>query len=83
MSKATKLLEKMSGNSRIDETVTLTVPPLPTAQEQERRLMILRHAGVPNVTLGANPATDINVPSEFGQKAVTALLTRGINAAIT
>lgn len=83
MSKSTKILEKLNRSHRVDETATITAPPLPTAEEQERRLSILRHAGVPNVSLGANPATDINVPSEFGQKAITALWTRGISASLS
>lgn len=80
MTLAKSVLEKLdSVTERTYVTVSCT-PEADTAKQAER-VEWLNNAGV-QATLGASPTTDIQVPYDQGQKAVTTLHAHGVEATI-
>lgn len=81
MTLAKSVLEKL--DSVTERTyITVSCPPEADAAKQAERVEWLNNAGV-QATLGTSPTTDIQVPYDQGQKAVTTLHAHGVDATVS
>lgn len=80
MNIAQEVLSKLKSVQE-ETTVTLSCPPLPTPEEQNDRVKWLSDSGI-NAVLGVAQPTDILVPADQSNKAITLLSNHGCKAVL-